>query len=454
MTRLSVLYVDDDRSNLLAMQYALGDDLDFRIADSGSQALERAEGIDVLLADQRMPGMSGVEVCRRFREVCPDAARILYTAYPDPQAGVAAINEGAVSRLLVKPMVNEELLRAIIESYETRRLERNAALRSLVASGPARARRAIELQLGRAMSGIMGVLFDQSDDRDCEYALRSAVVSLQAGTLMVPFRLGALKATGLNVQGDGAVGLNVEALVHALVLLDPNRVEIEEKDGFVSVELRAVSGSSEAQRLATSILEFSGGHVTQRGQDVSFSARRETAHVDPQIALVRAPTLDMLVVGSPDSMSVPDGFAVDWTDPEGALQRVHDARCVMIDERHHEASICTALREQSSATLLLRVVEPDFARHRAFAGTIDCLIHDGQSTVTQHELMTRWVQREREICAERAALISTLRSETEAALSHGLAVWKKLRDRAQPLLTRDGLRDVWRSCEGQAWPST
>lgn len=115
-----VLYVDDEHANLVALQYALEDTFRIEVTTSGSEALERlrAERFAVLLADHRMPGMTGVELCEAAREVSPDTTRIIMTAYADLHAAIDAVNRGQVARYLRKPVSNEiltEVLRAAIE---------------------------------------------------------------------------------------------------------------------------------------------------------------------------------------------------------------------------------------------------------------------------------------------------------------------------------------------------
>ncbi|MBK06212.1 MAG: hypothetical protein CL920_36440 [Deltaproteobacteria bacterium] len=100
-----ILFVDDERPNRIVFQAAFGDEFDVRIAASGSEALEmmQAESIAVLIADNRMPGMTGIELCEKVRNLHPNIPRILVTAYSDISTVVAAINRGEVFRYIPKP---------------------------------------------------------------------------------------------------------------------------------------------------------------------------------------------------------------------------------------------------------------------------------------------------------------------------------------------------------------
>jgi len=134
--KFPILYVDDDRANLLTFCYALEKEFWIFTASSGEEALRRLmeEDVAVLVADQRMPGMTGVEVCARARELKPSVVRMIVTAYADMQAATDAINRGQVSRYITKPWKEDELkaiLRTGIEVFHIQRLMREMELKLL-----------------------------------------------------------------------------------------------------------------------------------------------------------------------------------------------------------------------------------------------------------------------------------------------------------------------------------
>ena len=111
-TRPTLLVVDDEPEVLHSVHDLLR--LDYRVltCDRGSEAvslLESSESIQVVMSDQRMPGMSGVEVLAHAKRARPDATRLLFTAYADIKAVVDAINEGSVFRYITKPWDPDEL---------------------------------------------------------------------------------------------------------------------------------------------------------------------------------------------------------------------------------------------------------------------------------------------------------------------------------------------------------
>src|SRR5689334_21312108 len=131
-----VLFVDDESQNLVAFRYAMEDQFGVLTASSGDQALEilKSQDVAVLLTDQRMPGMNGVQLCEHAQRIRPDAIRIIVTAYADLHSAIDAINSGQISRYLVKPWRNDELsdvLRTAIELVHVQRAVHDMELRLL-----------------------------------------------------------------------------------------------------------------------------------------------------------------------------------------------------------------------------------------------------------------------------------------------------------------------------------
>jgi two-component system, NtrC family, sensor kinase len=115
----AVLYVDDEPINLRVFEANFKQRFRVVTCGSGAETLERLRTLGevaVLVSDQRMPGMTGVELLEKARELLPDAQRMVVTAYSDMQAVMDAVNRGQVSRYFVKPWVKEELLGALDEA--------------------------------------------------------------------------------------------------------------------------------------------------------------------------------------------------------------------------------------------------------------------------------------------------------------------------------------------------
>jgi DNA-binding NtrC family response regulator len=106
-----VLFVDDEPRVLTTMRMLFRGHYEVYFAEGGAQALEllRAQPVDVIVSDQRMPGMTGIELLRAARELNPHAMRILLTGYSDLNAIIGSVNDGEIFRFVNKPWSNEVL---------------------------------------------------------------------------------------------------------------------------------------------------------------------------------------------------------------------------------------------------------------------------------------------------------------------------------------------------------
>ncbi len=108
----TLLLVDDEKPIVDALRRTLRPE-GYRIvtAQSGDEALAllAIHRVDVIVSDQRMPGISGTELLNRVRTLYPQTVRIMLTAYADAKTIAEAINEGAIYKFLAKPWDDEEL---------------------------------------------------------------------------------------------------------------------------------------------------------------------------------------------------------------------------------------------------------------------------------------------------------------------------------------------------------
>lgn len=104
-TRPSVLYVDDEQGNLVAFRAAFRDNFDVHVAHSPEEAMDRLNNfkIDVMITDQRMPGVTGIELVRATKESHPEVVKMILTGFADHELVMEALNEGLVFRFFEKP---------------------------------------------------------------------------------------------------------------------------------------------------------------------------------------------------------------------------------------------------------------------------------------------------------------------------------------------------------------
>lgn len=122
-----VLYVDDEPVNLSLFTMAIGHHFPVLTALSGAEALailHNDPGVAVLISDQRMPGMSGLELLEKARALYPDTIRMMLTAFTELDLAMEAINRCHVHSFIAKPWNEDLLLLNIVRALETYRLVR------------------------------------------------------------------------------------------------------------------------------------------------------------------------------------------------------------------------------------------------------------------------------------------------------------------------------------------
>jgi DNA-binding NtrC family response regulator len=127
-----VLFVDDEPRVLTTMRMLFRAHYEVFFAESGAQALEllKTQLVDVIVSDQRMPGMTGIELLRAARELNPHAMRILLTGYSDLNAIIGSINEGEIFRFVNKPWSNEDLSTTVARAVAAARVSATVAARA------------------------------------------------------------------------------------------------------------------------------------------------------------------------------------------------------------------------------------------------------------------------------------------------------------------------------------
>ncbi len=118
-----ILFVDDEQRVLNSMRVMFRREFDLRLTTRPHEALEiiGKESIDVIVADHRMPEMTGVDVLYRVKLESPRTVRILLTGYADLDAIEGSINKGEVFRFLTKPCAPQELRDTVRQAAEISR---------------------------------------------------------------------------------------------------------------------------------------------------------------------------------------------------------------------------------------------------------------------------------------------------------------------------------------------
>lgn len=117
---INVLYVDDEIHNLNSFRAGFRKNFNVFTAESaaeGKEILEK-EDIHIIIVDQRMPVVTGIEFLESIIPDFPHPIRILLTGYADFSAVIAAINKGQVYKYIRKPWTDEDLIINIEKAYE------------------------------------------------------------------------------------------------------------------------------------------------------------------------------------------------------------------------------------------------------------------------------------------------------------------------------------------------
>ncbi|GAB4256913.1 MAG: hypothetical protein Kow0092_03360 [Deferrisomatales bacterium] len=201
--RTRVLFVDDEENILKALRRLFRrDPWEQRFASSGREALDlmEAEGpFDVVVTDQRMPGMTGVELLTEVRARAPRAVRIILSGYTEVQSILDAINRGAIYKFLTKPWDDHTLREVVEEAVESVELRReNERLQGLVE------------QKNAELAGI---------NRCLQEVIREGLSARKAGLAHAVVE--ALPVGVLAVGADGTVALANREACRLLALGDP-----------------------------------------------------------------------------------------------------------------------------------------------------------------------------------------------------------------------------------------
>ncbi len=188
----SLLIVDDEKDNLDALNRLLRQHFAVTVTTSPIEALKllTKEKFQIILSDQRMPEMTGVELLEKAKGICPDTVRILLTGYTDVESVIGAINRGNIYRYIAKPWDPEDLkitLRQAAEAFEMRRelqLKNDQLRRNLVAlesldRAKARFLSLVSHELKTPLT-VLGSFVDllKQSEKELEADLRKAVAKL------------------------------------------------------------------------------------------------------------------------------------------------------------------------------------------------------------------------------------------------------------------------------------
>jgi response regulator RpfG family c-di-GMP phosphodiesterase len=169
-----ILLVDDEPEMLYSLRELLRREFNLHTAESGRQALEilRQQPIHVIMTDQRMPEMTGIQLLRHVKEQSPQTVRMVFTGYADIKAVIDGINEVGLYRYMTKPWDPDELTRVLHEAAAEH--DRVAEQRGLLAD--------LRAYLRREQALLQGLLAGEPSARPAPGELEA--LSQSAGPLL------------------------------------------------------------------------------------------------------------------------------------------------------------------------------------------------------------------------------------------------------------------------------
>jgi response regulator RpfG family c-di-GMP phosphodiesterase len=122
-----ILYIDDEKANLINLEQTFGREFQIFTANSGEKGLallDREGEMAVVIADQRMPGLTGIDTLFKILENYPDSVRMVITAYTEVRDLIDAINRGHIYKYIVKPWNKDDLQVTLKNAVELHLLTR------------------------------------------------------------------------------------------------------------------------------------------------------------------------------------------------------------------------------------------------------------------------------------------------------------------------------------------
>lgn len=292
--RPRLLFVDDESRILVSLKSIFRNHYEVRTTTDGNEALDilREWDADVIISDQRMPLMTGVEVLKAAAEIRPQTTRVLLTGYSDLEAIIGSVNDCEVFRFVSKPWKRDDISRTMEAAV---RLSRQATpLPRAEAEPEAEEAELIEMAppsapvadfeapvVAEAPSGPGVLVLDANDNERMAIAhtLRSSFVVYEAGSIEDALDVLMCEPIGVVVSDAMFEGEAVTALINTLRQTKPDLVYLittDQPDADHIIDLINYGQIYRVLRkpLRTSVLRGSTALALRRHQSLSAQPGR------------------------------------------------------------------------------------------------------------------------------------------------------------------------------------
>ncbi len=302
--KYSILFVDDEPANLRMLERLFRGTYNVITAGSGAEAIETLGKHDIALivSDQRMPGMTGIELLMQAAAIRPHTVRIILTGYTDVSDLVEAINSGIVYKYITKPWVNADLRQTIqraIEHFESRKDHHSMMLQNA----------RLEDRVRGTIQGFVNMVREMIAQRDPSLADHCRRTS----------NFAALIGEQCGLSPAGMEELIFAALLHEAPNLKMPQLMDFDSESWSPEQYKSIrNGFENSTRLISSVPDLvevaeiiSGQHERYDGKGLFQGLRGDAIPLNARILAV-ANAFDDLSSGRDPAMLCTDEEAAEW----------------------------------------------------------------------------------------------------------------------------------------------
>jgi len=325
--RYNILVVDDEENNLQLFIRTFRKKYEVFTAKTGIAALDilKNNKIDLIISDQRMPEMEGVEFLKQSMDISPESVRILITGYADANAIINAINTVKIHRYIKKPWIPEDLINVVDASLELYQLNID--------------NQQLTFDLKDLFSGTITAITEALDAKDPYTFGRSKRVtyySLETGKYLnlSDTLLSELELAGL-LHDIGMIGIS-ESIINKSEMLESEEFEIIKKHVNTGVKIL-----EEIKQLESVVNIVRTHHERYDGSGYPFGLKGEEIPICARIIAV-ADAYDGIVSDRAYRKAVSHEAAKEELKKEIGTQfdgGIVDAFLAVIDEARYKADL-------------------------------------------------------------------------------------------------------------------